>query len=56
MVHPAILRQRKKNKLIWLSNEHHRTIRLMAREEGCSATFVLNRILSKYFGKEKKNE
>jgi hypothetical protein len=56
MLHPAIIRQRARNKTIWIAREYHKPLQLKARELGCSMTFLLNQILKKYFEKGVKNE
>jgi hypothetical protein len=56
MVHRAILRQRERSKPIWVAKEYHNTLHLMARELGCSMTYLINQILKKYFEKGEKKE
>lgn len=56
MVHPAIIRQRARNKTIWIARELHKTLQIKAREMGCSITYLLNRILQKYFDTKDKGD
>jgi hypothetical protein len=56
MVHRAILRQRERSKPIWVAKEYHNTLHLMSRELGCSMTYLLNRILQKYFDTKDKGD
>jgi hypothetical protein len=56
MLHPAIIRQRARNKTIWIAREYHNTLQIRARKMGCSITYLVNQILKKYLEKGEKKE